>query len=185
MNYVKIWKLLACTGIFAAGIVLGGYLFAGSQPRSFLAVTDCRKSCYQKKDLAGLLASVGIHRVDGAIPLVVKETDRCIAIRHPRPLARLHDVFFPKKDIKNIADISIDDQSYVLDCLALIRAVVMEKGMRDDYRVFTNGPGLQDITYLHFHLVSGEHGPLFDGYSADLPLGSHLPARHQQDPGNF
>ena len=38
--------------IFAAGIVLGGYLFAGSQKRSFLALQDCGKSCLQKKDLA-------------------------------------------------------------------------------------------------------------------------------------
>jgi len=145
------WLDGAC--IFAAGILAGGYLFAGSQPRSFLALQNCGKSCLQKKDLAGLLTSVGIRHADGVLPSIVKESDRCLAIRHPQPLARLHYVFFPKKDIKNIADIAEGDQPYVFDCFSLIRAMVIEGKLRD-YRVFTNGPGVQDITYLHFHLIS-------------------------------
>ena len=161
------WKLIGGACIFLAGVVLGGYLFAGSQPRSFLAVSDCRKSCYQKKDLAGLLTSVGIHRADGVLPLIVKETDRCLAIRHPSPMAKLHFVVFPKKDIKNISDISIDDQAYVFDCLALVRSLVMDNNLRN-YRVYTNGPGLQDITYLHFHIVSGEHEPFDSGNKTNL-----------------
>ena len=106
-----------------------------------------------------MLTSVGIRRADGVLPIVVKESDRCLAIRHPHPVAKLHYVFFPKKDIKNISDIAVDDQPYVFDCFAMIREMVTENKLRD-YRVFTNGPGVQDITYLHFHLVSAERGPL-------------------------
>jgi diadenosine tetraphosphate (Ap4A) HIT family hydrolase len=140
--------------IFFAGIGLGGYLFSDSQPRSFLALSNCHK-CYRPNDLAGLVASVGIQRAPSALPLVVKETDRCLAIEHPFPKARSHFVVLPKKDIKSIADISVDDQQYVLDCLAVIRALVIENGLRN-YVVGTNGPGLQDVTYLHFHLLSTE-----------------------------
>jgi aprataxin len=100
-----------------------------------------------------LLASAGIQKAPSALPMVVKETDRCIAIEHPFPKTRFHFVVFPKKDIKNIADISVDDQEYVLDCLAVIRSLVNENGLWN-YRVITNGPGSQDVTYLHFHLVS-------------------------------
>ena len=145
-------RILVNVLTFLAGVVAGGYLFADSQPRSFLAVTDCR-SCYRPNDLAGLLVSAGIQRVPGAIPRVVKETDRCLAIEHPFPKTRIHFVVFPKKDIKSIADISVADQPYVLDCLAMIRALVVENDLRN-YRVESNGPDLQDVTYLHFHVVS-------------------------------
>jgi len=137
---------------FAAGIVVGGYLFSSAQPRSFLALAQC-DGCYRPKDLAGLLASVGLQRANAALPLVVKETDRCLAIEHPFPAARQHFVVFPKKDIKSIADVSVDDERYVLDCVAVIRALVTEHHLRN-YRVVTNGPGLQTVTYLHFHLLA-------------------------------
>jgi histidine triad (HIT) family protein len=149
MRRSAVW--LAVLG-FAAGIVVGGYLFSASQPRSFLALSSC-DGCYRPKDLAGLLASVGIQRAHAALPLVVKETERCMAIEHPFPQARLHFVVFPKKDIKSIADVSVDDERSVLDCLGVIRALVTERGLRS-YRVVTNGPGLQTVTYLHFHLLA-------------------------------
>lgn len=137
---------------FAAGIVAGGYLFSSSQPRSFLALAQC-DGCYRVNDLAGLLASVGVQRAHAALPLVVKETERCLAIEHPFPATRVHFVVFPKKDIKSIADVSLDDERYVFDCLGVIRALVLEKRLQS-YRVVTNGPGLQTVTYLHFHLLA-------------------------------
>ena len=133
-------------------MALGGWLFSDSQPRSFLAVSQC-VSCWRPNDLAGLLASAGIRRAGAMLPLVVKETDRCVAIDHPFRKFRFHFVVFPKKDIKDIADVSIDDQAYVLDCLAVIRSLVTENRLRH-YWVETNGPGLQHVTYLHFHLMS-------------------------------
>ncbi len=144
---------------FAIGIGIGGYLFNNTQPRSFLAVFNCQNSCYRPKDLAGLLASAGIRRPVAYIPNVARETDRCVAIYHPfatpgrNPDSSYHFVIFPKKDVKNIADVSIDDQPYIFDCLAVIRSLITEYGITN-YRVYTNGPELQDVAYLHFHLVT-------------------------------
>ena len=143
-----VWGLLVA---FATGIVLGGYVFSASQPRSLLALVPC-DHCYSPNELAGLLASAGIQRIGGALPLVVKESDRCLAIRHPLPAARVHLVVFPKKDVKDIADVAVEDQPYVLDCLAIVRALVLEYGLRQ-YRVVTNGPGLQAVRYLHLHVL--------------------------------
>jgi len=134
-------------------MILGGLLFANSQPRSFLAISDCGSSCYRLSDLVGLLTSAAIQRPTAFVPNVVRETSRCVAISHPFPESRYHFVIFPKKDIKDITDVSVDDQPYVMDCIAVIRALVLEHSLHD-YRVHTNGPGLQDIRYLHFHLVS-------------------------------
>ena len=82
-----------------------------------------------------------------------KETDKCLAIRHPMPEARVHFIVLPKKDVKSIADVSVDDGGYVLDCVAVIRALVTENGLRN-YRVVTNGSGFQGVTYRHFHVMA-------------------------------
>lgn len=123
-------------GLVALGIAVGGYLFSDTQPRSFLAITDCRERCYAPSELAGLLAAAGISRASDVLPLVARETDRCVAIRHPFA-AREQYVIFPKKDVRDIADVSEAAAPEVLDCLAVIRAIVTERGLRN-YRVTTS-----------------------------------------------
>lgn len=145
-------SLLAMLAVFASGVLVGGFLFVDSQPRSLLSVGKCNQSCYDQNEVVGLLASAGIQRLPGVIPGVVKETDRCLAIRHPYSSEKFHFVIFPKKDIKNIADITEPDQVYVLDCLSVLRELVEENSLKR-YRVYTNGPGRQEIAYLHFHLA--------------------------------
>ena len=137
----------------AIGLVAGGYLFSRSLPRSFLAIGRCDGRCYDGNDVAGLLASAAIQRVPGVIPQVVLESDTCIAVRHPMPQARVHLVLFPKRDVKNIATLTPEDTPYVLGCFALVRQLV-EQNHVTDYRLLTNGPARQDITYLHFHLIA-------------------------------
>ena len=138
---------------FAIGLVAGGYLFSRSLPRSFLAVGRCGDRCMSGNDVAGLLASAAIQRLPGAIPEVVLESDTCIVVRHPVPQARIHLVLFPKRDVKNIATLTPEDAPYVLGCFALVRRLV-EQNHVSDYRLLTNGPARQDITYLHFHLIA-------------------------------
>ena len=82
---------------FVMGVIAGGYMFVDTQPRSFLALRDCGFSCYRSKDLAGLLASAGIQRASAFTPWIVKETDRCLAIKYPFTGKRYHWVIFPKK----------------------------------------------------------------------------------------
>jgi hypothetical protein len=47
----------------------------------------------------------------------------------------------------------VEGHEYVLDCLAVIRTLVMENGLWR-YRVETNGPGYQHVTYLNFHVMA-------------------------------
>lgn len=141
--------LAACA--FFSGVVVGGFAFVNSQPRSFLAVSNCSSSCYRPNDFLGLLASAGIQAAPGLLPNIVRQTDKCVAIAHPFPESRFHFVLFPKKDIKDIADIGVEDQPFVMDCFAVMRDLVSTHHLRQ-YKVVTNGPRLQDITYLHFHL---------------------------------
>lgn len=155
MNIRRTWvKATGTAGLGAVlGLLLGGYLFSGVQPRSVFALSQCGTSCYRPSDLAGLLASIGVQRAPGLLPGVVRESERCITIRHPNPDARVHFVSFPKRDMKDIASLSVEDGPYVLECLAHIHALVVEHQLRA-YRVITNGPGRQGVRYLHLHLVS-------------------------------
>ncbi|MDQ6652869.1 MAG: HIT domain-containing protein [Acidobacteriota bacterium] len=144
--------VLLMIGAVLVGIILGGYLFSDTRPRSFLALNNCKGTCLQQTELLGLLTSVGIQRFSRLAPSVVKETDKTIVVKHPSPQARVHYLVIPKKDIKNIGELSDSDREYLVDSFSVVGEMVREEKLID-YRVVTNGPGYQGVTYLHFHLI--------------------------------
>lgn len=144
--------LLATLLVFTLGVGLGGWLFSRSLPRSLLAVSRCEDTCYKPKDIAGLLASAGIQRLPALVP-AVGESNECVAVRHPRPEGRVHLVFFPKRDVRNILELQPEDAPFVLGCFALARELATREGVQN-YRLATHGPALQHVTYLHFHLIA-------------------------------
>lgn len=148
-------KILLYIVILIIGITISGYLFSDSQPRSFLAVNKCHGNCYKLNDLVGLVASVGIQKVDDLIPFVVYETDKTLVIKHPFPEWQTHLVVIPKKDIRDVSDLTTDDKEYLADAYAVIGKLIKDNNLRN-YKVITNGPGLQQVTYLHFHLLAKE-----------------------------
>ena len=100
-----------------------------------------------------MLASVGIQKLPMLIPSVMAETEKTVVIEHPAPESRIHYLVVPKKDIKNIADVTEAEEEYLVDAFRVIRGMVKEKNLVK-YRVVTNGPGYQGVTYLHFHLIA-------------------------------
>jgi hypothetical protein len=150
---MTIKRIAASLALFAAGIAVGGYLFADTTPRSLLAIGKCGDRCYDANELAGLIASAAIQRVPFLIPGVVAESDTCLVIRHPKPEARIHYVLFPKHDTRNITTLTPEDTPFVMGCFALARELVARDKLKV-YRLRTNGPALQEIAYLHFHLVA-------------------------------
>jgi len=147
---IRLAIILALT--FLAGLSIGARAFMNTQPRAWLNLGSCGDRCYRPNDVAGLLTAAGIVNAPGWVPRVVRESDKCLAVPYPRRGRHLHLVFFPKRDIRDISDVTSDDAPYIMDCFAIIRSIVTEQNLLD-YRVYTNGPGEQEITYLHFHLV--------------------------------
>ena len=141
--------MMACA---AAGILAGGYLFARSQPRSVIALTRCQR-CLSPEDLGGLLASVGIQRARALMPFVVFESDRSVALRDPIAGHHLHFIIIPKKDIKDLGQMSADNAAWVVDAMYVARHLI-EQNRLTKYRLYTNGPGYQTVTYLHWHLIA-------------------------------
>lgn len=139
--------------LFFVGFISGGYLFSRSLPRDFLSFKHCNERCYTTAEITGLIASIAILREPNFIPSVVLESDTCLAIRNPRPEARTHYVLFPKRDTKNITTLTPSDVPYTVGCFALARELVLRDNLQA-YKLYTNGPALQEIAYLHFHLVA-------------------------------
>lgn len=146
-------RLLIYFIFISIGVAIGGFLFSDSQPRNFLQFKECRKNCFSAKELAGLLTSVGIQKFPQILPKVIAETDKTIAIPHPAPETPIHYLVIPKKDIKNIGEISDEDKEFIMDAFAVIRKIAVDEKI-DDYQVITNGPGQQKVTYLHFHFMA-------------------------------
>lgn len=136
------------------GIIIGVGALRPLELRSLLAWKTCEdRSCLRTNELIGLAAAVGVKYTPGALPGVVRETAYSIALRHPVPEARAHYIIIPKKDIKNIGELSDADQVYLLDAFALIQDLIKTERLQT-YMVKTNGPGYQDVAYLHFHLMA-------------------------------
>ena len=152
---------------FIVAIVIslaGGFLFgAASIHRPILNAPlelPPARNPWNAKDVMGLMGSVGIRTLAGhlkMVPFVVLETDRTFAMTVSATKTEVHYVLVPKKDIRDISEISAEDEPYLIDIFLTARQLVEKQGLHD-YRIYTNGPGLQKVSYLHFHLV-GKRGP--------------------------
>ncbi len=147
----KTYYLLALA--FAAGSLVSAAVFSGTQSRAPLSIHECTGNCWRPKEIAGLFASVVVQNMPGVIPNVILETDKTIVFKHPWSKNRIHYIFVPKKDIKNVGELTDEDQAYLIDLYAAVAAVINKEGIKN-YRLWTNGPGKQEVTYLHFHLLA-------------------------------
>ncbi len=138
---------------FTLGLLVGGVVFSGVKSRSPLNIQECAGNCWHPNEIAGLFASVVIQNMPEVIPHVILETDKTVVFAHPKSMHRIHYLFVPKKDIKNIGELTNEDKEYLIDLYAAVTTVVQREGIKN-YRLWTNGPDKQEVTYLHFHLIA-------------------------------
>jgi diadenosine tetraphosphate (Ap4A) HIT family hydrolase len=134
-----------------------------TQFRPAITISGC-DDCIKRKEVAGVLASLGFQFTPSLVPYYVHSTPKCTVIKHFKPRDQYHYVAWPRKDILNIGDISNDDYPYIIDCLNVIKELININGF-SNYRILTNGPEKQDVTYLHFHLIVNEfdyNSPQYD-----------------------
>lgn len=96
--------------------------------------------------------------IKGEMPAeVVYETDHVIAIKDIHPVAPVHLLIMPKKEIKDLQSASPEDLELIRECLAAAQELAKEFGVADGYRLLTNnGPTAgQSVFHLHFHLIGG------------------------------
>ena len=135
---------------FIAGLLVGRIIFTSSKPRSLLKYKKGTNRL-DPNEIAGLFAFVVVQKLPGFIPKVIIETDKTIVFKHPKPKHRIHYIFIPKKDIKNIGELTDDDKEYIIDLFSTVVGIINNQGITN-YTLWTNGPEKQDVSYLHFHL---------------------------------
>jgi len=94
---------------------------------------------------------------------IVFENERILAIKDLYPIAPVHLLIMPKKEIKDIQSIEEEDMPLIGEIAIIAKKLADEFDVADGYRLLTNnGPSAgQTIFHLHFHLIGGRNlGPM-------------------------
>lgn len=96
--------------------------------------------------------------IQGKLPSKkVFENERILAIEDIHPVAPVHILIMPKKEIPNLQSLEPQDYPLLGEIIQVAQNIAEEKGIADGYRLLTNnGPDSgQTIFHLHFHLIGG------------------------------
>ena len=96
--------------------------------------------------------------IDREIPAdIVYEDDHCLVFKDINPVAPIHLLIIPKKQIEKIADTELLDQNLLGHLFLVAGNVARDLGVEDAFRlVVNNGSGAgQTVFHLHIHLIAG------------------------------
>lgn len=96
--------------------------------------------------------------IRGELPCTkVFENERILAIEDIHPIAPVHILIMPKKEIPNLQSVTPHDLPLVGEIIEVAQKIAVEKGIVEGYRLLTNNgsQGGQVIFHLHFHLIGG------------------------------
>lgn len=97
--------------------------------------------------------------IDKEIPSdIVYEDDMVIAFKDIQPVAPVHILVIPKKEIRNLSCIEEEDKVVLGHIQFVISKIAKEYGLNEDgYRVVTNinDHGGQTVYHLHYHIIGG------------------------------
>lgn len=93
----------------------------------------------------------------------VFENERIIAFWDIAPVAPVHILIVPKKEMKNLQAAQDEDAPLLGEIMIVARQIADALDVEEGYRLLTNvGPDAGQVVYhLHFHLIGGRRlGPL-------------------------
>ena len=87
----------------------------------------------------------------------VFESERILVIKDIHPVAPVHLLIMPKKEIPNLQAMSKEDLSLLQEIVSVAQRLAVEFGIEEGYRLITNNgaDAGQSIFHLHFHLIGG------------------------------
>jgi histidine triad (HIT) family protein len=96
--------------------------------------------------------------IQGKLPSKkVFENERILAIEDIAPIAPVHILIMPKKEIANLQSLKVEDLPLISEIIQVAQSLADEYNVEEGYRLLTNN-GLdagQTIFHLHFHLIGG------------------------------
>ena len=96
--------------------------------------------------------------IEGKLPCKkVFENERILAIEDIAPVAPVHFLIMPKKEIPNLQALTSEDLPLIAEIIDVARKLADEYDVEEGYRLLTNnGPDAgQTVFHLHFHLIGG------------------------------
>ena len=96
--------------------------------------------------------------IQGILPCKkVFENERILAIEDIAPVAPVHILIMPKKEIANLQSAKPEDMPLLMEILEVAKQLADEYNIENGYRLITNNgeEGGQIIFHLHFHLIGG------------------------------
>lgn len=97
--------------------------------------------------------------IQGKLPSKkVFENERILAIEDLHPVAPVHILIMPKKEIRNLQSMEPHDYPLLGEIVEVAQQIAEEKGIAEGYRLLTNSgsDAGQTIFHLHFHLIGGK-----------------------------
>jgi histidine triad (HIT) family protein len=96
--------------------------------------------------------------IKGELPAEkVFENDRILAIKDIHPVAPVHLLIIPKKEIANLQSMGPEDYPLMAEIVEVAKSLAKQFNVEEGYRLLTNNGSLagQIIFHLHFHLIGG------------------------------
>jgi histidine triad (HIT) family protein len=111
------------------------------------------------------MPSIFSRIVKGESPAdIVYQDAQVTAFRDIRPLAPVHILIVPNKEIATVNDITADDEQLIGHMFVVAKQVAASEGVAESgYRllVHTNRDANQEVFHLHLHLFAGRPlGPM-------------------------
>jgi len=87
----------------------------------------------------------------------VFENDQILVIKDLYPVAPVHLLIIPKKEIANLQSLKAEDFDLLQQVIAVTQELAKQFQIENSYRLLTNNGETagQTIFHLHFHLIGG------------------------------
>lgn len=96
--------------------------------------------------------------IEGTLPAEkVFENERILVIKDKYPVAPVHLLIMPKKEIPNLQAVGTEDYGLIIEIMQVAQTLARQFEIENGYRLLTNNgeEGGQTIFHLHFHLIGG------------------------------
>ncbi len=96
--------------------------------------------------------------IKGEIPSEkVFENEHILAIKDIHPIAPVHILIMPKKEIANLQSLAPEDFPLLGQIVTVAQKLAVQFHIEEGYRLLTNNGSRagQSIFHLHFHLIGG------------------------------
>ncbi len=104
------------------------------------------------------MATVFGKIIRGELPCKkVFENERILAIEDIAPVAPVHLLIMPKKEIPNLQSVTPEDLPLIAEMVQVAQQLADQFDIEEGYRLITNNgsEGGQMVFHLHFHLIGG------------------------------